>query len=217
MMECPLCYNPKSFFFLKGLDSRTFNGCNNCKLIFIETQLLPSAQEERTRYLEHNNGMQFPGYVTFLNQAIEPALPYINATQNGLDYGCGPAPTLSVMLKNRGIACDDYDPLFFPVMPDKVYDFIFATECFEHFFYPAIELARLDKLLKPGGLLVVMTELWTTAEAFKKWHYVNDITHVSFFHQHTFNYITENYGFMQLKSKNNRIVLLKKIDNHQEN
>lgn len=216
MAECPLCSNTKSFFYLTGPDSRKYNVCNFCKLIFTETRHLPSTQEEIKRYLEHNNDIQFPGYVNFLNQAIEPVLPYINTAQQGLDYGCGPTPTLSVMLKQKGISCDDYDPLFFPELPDKTYDFIFATECFEHFFFPAKELARLDNLLEPGGLLVVMTELWTTAEAFRNWYYVNDLTHVSFYHQHTFNYIAKKYGLKQLESKNKRIVLFKKHHKTQE-
>jgi len=208
---CPLCFNKGSFTVVNGPDSRTYRECNKCRLIFTETRHLPLAKIEKKRYLTHNNGIQYKGYVDFLNQAIEPALPLMHKDMHGLDFGCGPTPTLSVILEQQGYACDNYDPFFFPDLPEKLYDFIFATECFEHFFFPAKEMQGIKRLLKPGGILIVMTETWKSAEAFASWYYAKDSTHVSFFHSHTFGYIAEKYGFEKLESCNDRVMLMQKV------
>lgn len=210
MVICPLCFNKEAFTVVDGPDSRAYRGCNKCKLIFTETRFQPSKQSEKKRYLTHKNGIQYKGYVDFLNQAIEPALPLVSQNMQGLDFGCGPTPTLSVILEQKGFSCDDYDPIFFPELPDKEYDFIFATECFEHFFFPAKEIQHIKKLLKPTGVLIIMTEPWKSAEAFNSWYYAKDSTHVSFYHNHTFDFIGEKFGFEKLESENERVILFKK-------
>ena len=134
-------------------------------IILTDSLDFPTPGEEKETYLLHNNGIQYQGYVKFLNQAIELALPRLDNTMRGIDYGCGPVPTLSVILKEKGIDCRDYDPIFFPEMPAGPFDFVFATECFEHFFNPADEITRIGSLLKSGGLLVVMTHLWEIGRA----------------------------------------------------
>ena len=211
MNYCPLCSDTKGFTTLKGPDTRVYLACSNCKLIFAEPKFLLSGTDEKARYLTHNNGIQYPGYVTFLNQAIEPTLPYLKQNSNGLDFGCGPTPTISLLLKQQGFNCDDYDPFFFPQLPDKVYDFVFATECFEHFYNPAKEIKTIYNLLKPDGILTIMTETWSTEEAFLTWYYVKDNTHVSFFHIDTFQYIAKTFGFEIIESGNARVIILRKM------
>ena len=61
------------------------------------------------------------------------------------------------------------------------YDFITATEVVEHLHNPGAELARLWSLLHPGGCLGIMTKLVLDEQAFARWHYKNDPTHVCFF------------------------------------
>ncbi len=210
MVVCPLCFNKKSFTMVHGPDARTYRGCNKCRLIFTETRFLPSARDEKKRYLTHKNGIQYPGYVKFLNQAINPALPLLSEDMEGLDFGCGPTPTLSLLLKNQGYKCNNYDPIFFPVLACKHYDFIFATECFEHFFFPEKEIKKIHNLLKPGGLLIIMTETWNSIDAFSNWYYAKDTTHVSFYHNHTFRFIAEKFNFESLDNISQRVILLKK-------
>ncbi len=210
MVSCPLCLNRKSFKTLEGPDKRAYTKCNDCQLIFTGTRFHPSVNEEIKRYSEHKNGIEYPGYVEFLNQAIEPALPHISGDMKGLDYGCGPTPTLSLLLKRQGYKCDDYDPLFFPEITDKVYDYIFATECFEHFFLPGKEIQRIYEMLGPQGFLIIMTEPWRTEEAFSSCYYARDNTHVSFYHSRTFEFIAEKFGFVSHKSNNLRVFILQK-------
>lgn len=210
MTTCPLCFNKDSLSVIRGPDARDYRLCNACRLIFAELQNQPSEKSEKERYLTHNNGIQHQGYVKFLKQAIEPALPFLSKGMHGLDFGCGPTPTLSIIIERMGFLCDDYDPLFFPDIPKKKYDFIFATESFEHFFLPAQEIMRITSLLKPGGLLIVMTETWKSTKAFAHWHYANDFTHVCFFHNTSFDYIAETFGFTIQTSNHKRVWLLKK-------
>ncbi|MFO7573835.1 MAG: class I SAM-dependent methyltransferase [Bacteroidales bacterium] len=209
MEVCPLCDTDAGLVAVEGPDKRSYHRCPGCRLIFSGREYLPSPEEERERYLEHNNGIEYPGYVNFLNQAIEPALPLLSEDMTGLDYGCGPVPTLSLLLKEKGISCLDYDPLFFPELPEGPFDFIFATECFEHLFNPAREIESIIRLLKPIGLLIVMTHLWEESVDFASWYYPKDNTHVTFYHAETFRYIEERFGFRQLPAASERVIILK--------
>ncbi len=55
-----------------------------------------------------------------------------------------------------------------------------------------------------------MTETWKTNEAFTSWYYAKDFTHVSFFHDQTFDFIAENFGFELLGNNDERMMLLKR-------
>ena len=107
-----------------------------------------------------------------------------------MDFGSGPGPTLSAMFEDVGHSMTLYDPFYASDQSalDKRYDFITATEVVEHLHEPGRELERLWACLKPGGLLAVMTSLADDCEAFAKWHYIQDPTHVCFFHQETFKW-----------------------------
>ncbi|MBX2946065.1 MAG: class I SAM-dependent methyltransferase [Cyclobacteriaceae bacterium] len=176
------------------------------------TKQYPTETEERERYRFHNNTIENHGYVTFLYQAITPALPYLKGQQHGLDYGCGPEPVLSKLLEqNHSLYCKNYDPLFFRELPSGKFDFIFSTECFEHFHNPAKEIVHIKKLLEPGGVLVVMTALWNETLNLSTWHYLRDITHVCVFHSTTFDYVCQQFGFVQLYNDSRRVVILRSI------
>ncbi|WP_162056400.1 class I SAM-dependent methyltransferase [Pontibacter pamirensis] len=210
-MICPLCVKPSSFTAVEGPDARSYYLCETCLLIFTDTSFLPTRAQEAEHYRKHENGIQYKGYVNFLNKAIQPALPFLEPGMEGLDYGCGPVPTLSLLLKESGYEVDDYDPYFFPEFDeDKKYDFIFATECFEHFFFPARDLQRLRNLLKENGLLIVMTERWKEVKDFKRWYYAKDLTHVAFYHMRTFDAICSKFGFERQFIDDRRVVILQR-------
>ena len=113
---CPLCHcaGRKGLTFITRKQRRYWH-CRTCDLVFVDADALPTPQQEKEIYVRHQNSPEHPGYVAFLQRIIQPALPYLNPTMHGLDYGCGPGPTLSVLLKRAGIHCQDYDPIFFPV------------------------------------------------------------------------------------------------------
>ena len=128
----------------------------------------------------------------------------------GLDYGCGPVPVLSKILIKKGLACENYDPLFGPSFPEGTFDFIFCTEVFEHFHYVRSEIDRLSRLLKSNGLLTVMTWLHNGSEDFEKWSYIRDRTHVIFFNLDTFGYICREWKFVPLWHDHDRVIVLRK-------
>ncbi len=211
MILCPLCLNTKLFTMITGPDKRTYRSCDSCKLIFTDTRYQPTRKEAEKRFKTNKNGIQYPTYLEILKQAFKPDLPFINSSLTGLDYGCGPEPTLSTFLDQEDITCDSYDPIFFPELPQKQYDFIFSTECFEHFFLPAKEMQQIKKMLKPEGILIVLTELWTNAEAFAKWNNAKDAMHVSFYHRITMDFICTKYGFSIIPSDNPEVTVFQKV------
>lgn len=210
MTLCPLCLNKSSFSPMNGPDKRMFLCCDRCKLAFTTTSYQPGRKKEEKRSKQQLNGLQVPAYVKFLNQAIEPSLAFLTKDMAGLNYGCGPTASLSVLLEQQNIHCSNYDPIFFPELTADQFDFIFATECFEHFFLPAKELQKIKNLLKPGGYLIVMTEKWTKPELFPRWSYAKDQTHVTFYHAETFRYIAEKYKFNILESNNPKVIIMQK-------
>jgi len=211
-LVCPLCHcDGSKYLTFQTRKKRRYWHCRSCDLIFVDAEALPTPEQEKDIYTFHQNSPEHSGYVEFLQRIIQPARPYLNPTMRGLDYGCGPGPTLSVLLERQGIRCHNYDPIFFPETPQSPYDFIFATECFEHFHSPATELARLSLLLQPQGYLFVMTELWHEQIDFRTWYYKTDPTHVSFYHLNSFDYICRQYGFQILNTYDTRVLLLQKI------
>lgn len=210
MPLCPLCFNKERCKTVKGFDKKEYIYCPECKLIFLLPENLLTTKQEKDRYRHHKNGIEFPGYVKFLTQAVEPALGYLKPGMECLDFGCGPDPTLSTLVIRKGLDCDDYDPLFFPELPDQKYNAIFATECFEHFYYPEKEIKTITSHLKEDGYLIMMTQLWKGLERFHLWHYTNDDTHVVFYHKDTIRYIAEKFGMEIKQIIDNRVIILRK-------
>lgn len=206
---CPLCLNAVDETFTDSLDIKIWI-CNHCELIFKDPGSRPSHDEERARYLVHQNNNGNQGYINFLKKAVNPAIDFIEPGSEGLDFGCGPNPVLSEIVKEAGFACLNYDPIFFPEFPDERMDFIFATECFEHFFNPMREMNLMTALLRPGGFLIIMTQQWKDKEQLADWWYMRDKTHVAFYHQKTFDYICEQFGYTIQFDDGEKVLILQK-------
>jgi len=210
--NCPLCQSTSEKISpVDGRLQRRYLHCSFCQLIFTHPGDLPRIDEEQTRYEEHENTIEAPGYVKFLNQAIVPTLPLLSTDMTGLDYGSGPGPTLSQLLERQGIRCLDYDPIFGPELPEGPFDFIFSTETFEHFHQPAREMDIIDRLLQPGGILTIMTMFRPPLDEFPKWFYPGDYTHVTFFNQETFEFICQKWNYRHLWDDGKRVIILKKM------
>ncbi len=207
---CPLCHHV-AHAPVEASDSREYLLCNHCRLITVPPCFHPDDETAKSYYLTHENGIQYPGYVAFLNKAIHPTLPFLPARAEILDYGSGPGPTLSILLEREGHMCRNYDPLFFPDLPSGPFDAIFATECFEHFANPRQEMSQITSLLKPGGVLTIMTILWLLPERFRNWHYTRDMTHISFYHRDTIRYLCKTFGYQVLDTDKRRLFVLKKM------
>ena len=208
-MPCPLCQHAHTQPL--STPDKKYYKCPQCWLIYIDKQFHPAPTDEKKRYEEHNNDLSNQGYVDFLYQVIDPALPYLHEEMHLLDYGSGPNPVLSQLLKQQGFCCDNYDPFFCKVPLTKRYDGIFCVETMEHFFEPHQEMDRLIALLTPGGFLFVMTLLWTDVKRFANWFYRRDLTHVCFYHARTFDFIAKNYGFTIKYTNGKRVVVMQRI------
>ncbi|WP_221621247.1 class I SAM-dependent methyltransferase [Breznakibacter xylanolyticus] len=207
---CPLCQYAGDAVRVSGPDTRHYYECSRCRLIFVLPGEYPDADREKQRYLAHQNTETNRGYVQFLEQAIDPALPFLRAGDHGLDYGCGPHPTLSGLMGERGWMCDNYDPFFYPELPAVSYDYIFATECIEHFFFPHRDFGQMLQWLKPGGILTLLTGMWQSHAQFATWSYARDFTHVCFYHPQTMRHLAESLHLTMLYNDERRVCVLKK-------
>jgi SAM-dependent methyltransferase len=209
-MLCPLCAYPSCQPYWKD-KQRSYVHCAQCQLVFVPPSEYLSAEQERAEYALHQNHPDDLGYRRFLGRVFEPLNDCLPAASCGLDFGCGPGPTLSVMLEEAGHRVALYDPFFFPDLPWKhqQYDFITATEVVEHLHTPGIVLQELVSQLKPAGWLAIMTKRVANREAFITWHYKNDPTHVCFFHEDTFHWVA-NHLHLRLEFYGNDVVLLQR-------
>ena len=207
---CRLCGSDSKKDLLTSRDGRRHFLCEECFLINTEKRYFLSGDEEKKRYLLHENDPEDQRYRDFLMQAISPALSFIEKRTTGLDYGCGPGPAISVILKEKGYNCLDYDPYFFKSIPLGKFEFIFATEVIEHFFSPADDVLKMKELLSPGGVMVLMTQRWKEKSSFGSWHYAADDSHVSFYHSKTFDFIADKFGLEKLFDDGERVVILRK-------
>ena len=78
------------------------------------------------------------------------------------------------MLEDKGHIVEIYDYFYAndKEVLRKKFDFITATEVFEHFRDPGQEIKMLWELLNPEGILGIMTKLLIDQQAFPKWHYI---------------------------------------------
>jgi 2-polyprenyl-3-methyl-5-hydroxy-6-metoxy-1,4-benzoquinol methylase len=193
------------------VESRDYWRCLHCEVTFLDPTQLPDGSTAEQQYRLHRNEVEDAGYRRFLGRVADPLLARLEPEQSGLDYGCGPGPALAAMLSEAGHQMSIYDPLFFdnPEVLERSYDFITCTEVAEHFYHPFDEFALLDRLLKPGAWLAVMTMFQTDDAAFAKWHYRRDPTHVVFYREATFQAIARQHNWhCEIPCAN--VVLLKK-------
>ncbi len=190
---------------------RSYIQCPNCKLIFVPEPFWLTPEDEKAVYDLHENSPNDTGYRSFLSRLTAPLMERINPGDRGLDFGCGPGPTLSVMLEERGYDMALYDPIYFnqPETLNLNYNFITATEVVEHLKSPGIEFELLFRMVKKGGWLGLMTKLVTDRDAFSRWHYIQDETHICFYTGNTFEYIAEQFN-LALSFEGKDVILFQK-------
>ncbi len=195
MIRCPLCGEADCRPFHRDA-VRPYLRCGCCALVFVPASHHVDRAAERARYDHHRNNPDDAGYVAFLSRLAAPLVRLLPPGAAGLDFGCGPAPVLADMLSSGGRPTAVYDPIYFP--DESVwlsrYDFVTATEVFEHLRDPAVELRRLLGILRPHGLLAIMTGFVPEdPRALADWHYLRDATHVAFYSEATFTFIAERW------------------------
>ncbi|BDY06922.1 class I SAM-dependent methyltransferase [Ferrimonas sp. YFM] len=209
-MHCPLCQHHQTQHYHQDKKRHYFQ-CARCELVFADPNALLPPSAEKHQYDQHQNDPADQGYRRFLSRVAQPLMQRLAPGSQGLDFGCGPGPTLSLMLEEAGHSVALYDPYFHP---DRAplrshYDFVTCTEAIEHFYRPGREWQLLLELVRPGGTLALMTKLVKDRQAFANWHYKNDPTHVSFFSRTTFEFLAQRDD-LTVEFIGNDVVLLQK-------
>jgi len=151
----------------------------------------------------HRNDPHDQGYRRFLSPVTNAMLEWLDTEQRQnpqiLDFGAGSGPTISVVLEEQGWKVHNYDPFFFPDRSAlaRRYDLISCTEVVEHFYEPQRAWELLMSLRTDHGQVVVMTQCSDahfTAVDFQAWRYIQEKSHVAFYHSKTMFWIAKHYG-----------------------
>lgn len=193
---CPLCEDSHAALLHRAA-ARSFWRCGNCGLIFVPAGERLGAAAEKARYDLHENDPADLRFQQFLEPLSDAVLRATKPDAEGLDFGCGPGSALATMLRRAGRGVSLFDPYY--ALDEKVwtrtYDFVVASEVFEHLYQPRRELDRLFRVLRPGGALGIMTRMApASADDFAAWHYHRDPTHVCFYSRRVFAHIAATWG-----------------------
>ncbi|MEA1883711.1 MAG: class I SAM-dependent methyltransferase [Thermotogota bacterium] len=207
-ITCGLCGSSK----LESIQlDKPYHHCQRCDFIFMDDCNLLEENEERQRYLQHNNTIENTGYVKMFQTFIDNALqPKFAAADTILDYGSGPNPVFAQIMRRQGKAVDIYDPYFSPSIEylHRQYDMITLTEVIEHIQYPIENLKPLKDCLTPNGLLAIMTRIHPGINQFEKWWYRKDNTHISFYSLKTAQVLATALGMSITKTDGERFFCL---------
>ncbi|MCG9785579.1 class I SAM-dependent methyltransferase [Vibrio mediterranei] len=211
MEACPLCAG-LSVHHYHSDKKRDYLQCGCCQLVFVPRQQRLDASAEKAIYDLHINDPSDAGYRRFLSRLVSPLQERLSQGSKGLDFGCGPGPTLSLIFEEQGYDMSLYDLYYYPESSvlDNSYDFVTATEVIEHLYEPDLVWQQWLSLIKPAGWLGLMTKMVVDVDAFAKWHYKNDQTHVVFFSRATFVYLAQRDG-LELEFIGNDVILLRKL------
>ena len=101
---CPLCQSADCFIYSSD-KRRQYWRCRQCQLIYADPAALLDAAAEISIYQQHQNDPTDLRYRAFLNKLAAPLQQRLAKTGlQGLDFGCGPGPTLSLMLAEAGLS-----------------------------------------------------------------------------------------------------------------
>ncbi len=196
VLECPLC-GKSGYFFITSRNVHYYR-CSGCNSVFMASSCHLNYENEKIRYDQHNNDVHNPGYRKFVKPMVDKIKEEICIYSKGLDYGAGPGPVATVLLKESGYqSIALYDPFYWPDrnVLKKQYNFIICCEVIEHFRNPAQSFKLLRSLMLPGGSLYCMTVIYEENIDFHEWYYKNDPTHVFFYHPKALSFIENEYNF----------------------
>jgi len=210
-LACPLCHQSGAPLFHED-KKRPYQRCQQCYLVFVPQSWHLSAAAEKAEYDLHENSVDDLGYRTFLTRVFAPLCERLEVGSEGLDFGCGPGPALAAMFREAGFSMALYDKFYAPdaTVLSRQYDFICCTEVIEHIADPATVLPSLLSCLRPGGWLGVMTKQVIDQQAFARWHYKNDPTHIAFYSRETFEWLAQQFQ-LELHFIDRDVVLLQKV------
>ena len=208
-MECSLCSEKMIFFY--ATHHKEYYFCTNCTSISLDKDRRLSAENEKKHYENHENDVNDPRYQKFVSPIVNGVLKDFTTKHTGLDFGSGTGPVITKMLTDQNYEISTFD-FYFDNNQEalkKSYDYIACCEVVEHFYDPKKEFELLFNLLKKGGKLYCMTEMYSVSSNFHTWYYKTDPTHVFFYSKKTFEWIRKEFGFSDVSFDGRLIVLTK--------
>lgn len=205
--RCPHCFSANAIR-IQGSTDR-FYQCDQCRGLFRHPDDFPDREEERNRYLQHQNDVTDVRYQQFVAPITDAVLSGFQPQHRGLDFGSGTGPVITKIIADAGFNISVYDPFFAPDdhLLMQRYHYIACCEVIEHFHHPDVEFKQLRKLLLPGGKLFCMTHLYDDTFGFSNWYYKNDPTHVFIYREETMYWIRQAYDFADVEIDGRLIVL----------
>jgi SAM-dependent methyltransferase len=212
-MKCLIC-NQDVISYKHNKFDILFHECFTCELIFKDETNYPSINLELKQYNFHQNDIDNIGYVNFLTNFIDTAvIPFIQFGK-ALDFGSGPNPVLSkILIEKYHFECDIYDKFYANNLSylDNKYDLITLTEVIEHLSNPVQVFQTFNKILKPNGILSIMTLFHEkNRQKFSDWFYIRDVTHLTFYTPKTIEFLGNLTGFNLVYTNDYRVIVLKK-------
>ncbi|WP_422486057.1 class I SAM-dependent methyltransferase [Gudongella sp. DL1XJH-153] len=206
--ECKICgheteeFNHEKFHMI-------FHQCNNCEFIWKDSSVHVSREDEFKVYENHNNSILDERYVNYFKDFINASIvPFAGEGREGLDFGSGPEPVLSmIMERDYGYEMDIYDKFYSTkkIYIGKNYDLITSTEVVEHMDDPLEYFRLFRKLLRDDGIIAIMTLFHPVErEKFADWFYIRDQSHISFFTPRTMEVIAREVGLEFFYTNNHR-------------
>ena len=225
LFHCPLCYGERIPLYhiathavpwhlyapetQRGEGLRFFR-CEECSLVVKDPNVRSTCSQERLHYEKHNNDLTNAGYREHLLELVRPLVRRLSENARGLDFGCGPGLSIEPLMRDFGVRCISYDPIFYPqeeLLTPDTYEYISCCEVPEHFREPQIEFRRLHMMLRTGGILGLRTR--TVPDDFQSWWYHRDPTHVVFYSERAFDWIANHFGF-ELLERRGDVTMLRK-------
>ena len=211
-MNCHICTKSTETFVHEKTDI-TYYHCKACEYIFKSSEYHQDLTVQKERYNLHENDAEDEGYQAYFQRFLDFILPLVGKPKTALDFGCGRSSLLATLLEKEVTKCDYYDPIYHPdtLSESKKYDLIVSTEVFEHLHQPREVFESLLERLEEDGYLALQTQFHPNdVEAFKKWYYHQDPTHIVFFTAQTFRVLCEIYGCEFVGDNGKNMVVMKK-------
>jgi SAM-dependent methyltransferase len=212
MAKCHICNHTTGSF----VDERTsilYHHCVSCEYIFKSSKYHQDFKTQKERYNLHTNDEEDEGYKAYFQRFLDFTLPLAKNVTNALDFGCGKSTILSDMLRDEGIHCDYFDPIYHPdtLNDSKKYELILSSEVFEHLHQPREVFENLLERLEVDGYLALQTQFHNNdIKSFKKWYYHQDPTHIVFFTDKTFKVLCGIYDCTFVADNGKNMVLIQK-------
>lgn len=187
-----------------------FVECARCGLVFTP-QVTPELLDSLYRSGWHgpDEGAPATGWAVDEGEFLDPAFDILGRDRplSILDFGTGQSHVPdSLRARGHRVQAIDVAPplrphpdrltgsLFDVDLPSQAFDLVYAYQVFEHLPEPRPFLERLLALLRPGGILLVHTdmEMPEREAGFMRWWYVLPPDHCTFYRHRTWDVFLED-------------------------